>query len=479
MNRSLILGVSTLALLTASPALAQNTASPAQGPTVEALLRLLVQDGVVSQAKADALYAAAAAEPVSPAPPPTTIAAAPPVATQAPALTAASASPAARADIGLEVDWSGGAPEFSGDGFRFKPRGRILADLSTTTDSDFDARNLTATGARAIRLGFEGGVGNNLFYQVEADFSESVVGVTSAYVGWRDRLFGRPVEISLGQRLSERGIEGSTGSDATPFLERNVIGTALVPQKGFFGLGVIGKVYGDNWHLTAQIAGDDLDDDAASRDTLTFMQRGHWNPVKTDTTILHLGAWGFQEQFPANAPIISRNTAIGGRFNDMLRLSSGPLGAPDKGSGYGLELGGVWRSVWAFAEGGFRTLDYRDGVASTRFDALSLSAGWFVTGDKPGYSSRIGAWSQPKVIRSVFDGGSGAVELLTRWESLDYSDAPFGGEGQATTLGANWYLNDFTRLMLNAIFWDIDNASGAYVGQDEGITITARAQVSF
>jgi len=83
------------------------------------------------------------------------------------------------------------------------------------------------------------------------------------------------------------------------------------------------------------------------------------------------------------------------------------------------------------------------------------------------------------VKRSVFDGGSGTVELLTRWESLDYSDAPFGGEGQATTLGANWYLNDFTRLMLNAIFWDIDNASGAYVGQDEGITITARAQVSF
>jgi hypothetical protein len=42
-------------------------------------------------------------------------------------------------------------------------------------------------------------------------------------------------------------------------------------------------------------------------------------------------------------------------------------------------------------------LDYRDGAQSTRFEAFSLSAGWFVTGDKPGYKSWIGAWGQPKV----------------------------------------------------------------------------------
>lgn len=477
MNRLTFAGASMISLLAAAPAFAQTgpvQTAPVQPapdqptPSVQALLRLLVQEGVVSQAKADALYAAAAAESRPPAP----------RTAVAPSIQVVAGSPPPP-EPSLKVDWSGGAPEFSGEGFRFKPRGRALVDVSTTTGSNDDARNLTATGARAIRLGVEGSVRSNLFYQVEADFAESTVGVTSAYVGWRDRLFGRPVELSLGQRLSERGLEGSTGSDATPFLERNVIGTALVPQKGFFGLGAMAKVFGDNWHLTAQIAGDDLDDSAASRDTLTFMQRGHWNPIKTDDLIVHIGAWGFQEQFPATQGSITRNTDIGGRFNGALRLTSGPLGAPDTGSGYGLELGGVWRGLWAFAEGGVRGLDYRDGAPSTRFEAFSLSVGWFITGDKPGYKSRIGAWDQPKVRRPATTGGPGAVELLARWETLDYTDAPLGGQGSATTLGVNWYLNDFTRLMLNGIFWQVDNAAGVNTAKDDGATVTARAQISF
>ena len=74
---------------------------------------------------------------------------------------------------------------------------------------------------------------------------------------------------------------------------------------------------------------------------------------------------------------------------------------------------------------------------------------------------------------------AGAVELLMRWEDVDLGVPMVGGDGGAFTLGANWYLSDFSRLMLNVIRWNTENRSGSYLGEDKGTSIVARAQVSF
>ena len=478
MRRVALLSSTVLCLFAASPALAQASASQ-QGPTVQDLLKLLVEEGVVSQAKADALYEAAAGEaaarqtpqPVSPVPVAGTV---PTPANQNVIVT----TPNSTSQQSLKVDFGKGAPEFSAGEFRFRPRGRILADVSSTSGSDYGDRNITTTGARALRIGMEGAAGK-LFYQIEADFASELTSITSAYVGWRETVLGNPSELTLGVRLSERGIEGSTGSDATPFLERNLVANALTPQSGFFGVGAMAKTFGKNWHATVKITGDDMDDSFQVRDGLTVMERAHWNPIINDNLIIHLGAWGFQERFPNKPKIFNQNTAIGGRFNSNIRVSSGQIGLPDTGQAYGLELGGVYRSFWAFAEAGQRDLDYRDNVASTRFKAGTLSAGWFITGDKPGYSRRIGAWSQPSVLKAVTEGGMGALELLARWECVDFTDAPLGGKGCNRTVGTNWYLTDSARLMFNAIFWDVENFTGSYPTKDDGMTLSIRAQYSF
>ena len=483
MRRVALLSSTVLCLFAASPALAQASAAQ-QGPTVQDLLKLLVEEGVVSQSKADALYEAAAGEAASrQATSPAPMAGPAPVATPAAPATRNAQNvivltPGNTEPQPLKVDFSKGAPEFSSGDFRFRPRGRILADVSSTSGSDYGDRNITTTGARALRIGMEGAAGK-LFYQLEADFASSSTSITSAYVGWRETVFGNPSELTLGVRLSERGIEGSTGSDATPFLERNLVANALAPQSGYFGVGAMAKTYGKNWHATVKITGDDLDDSFQVRDGLTVMERAHWNPIANDDLIVHLGAWGFQERYPDKPRVTSLNTAIGGRFNSNIRVSSGQIGLPDTGQGYGLEFGGVYRNFWAFAEAGQRDIDYRDNMASTRFKAATLSAGWFITGDKPGYSRRIGAWGQPSVLHPVTEGGRGALELLGRWDCVDYTDAPLGGKGCNRTLGTNWYLTDSARLMFNAIFWDVENYTGNYPTKDNGTTLSVRAQYSF
>ncbi|MBW6530235.1 OprO/OprP family phosphate-selective porin [Sphingomonas sp. RRHST34] len=74
---------------------------------------------------------------------------------------------------------------------------------------------------------------------------------------------------------------------------------------------------------------------------------------------------------------------------------------------------------------------------------------------------------------------AGAIELTARYENLDYKDLATGGRRWAATLGANWYLNSFTRIQVNAIHWDTDNRAGAVTGADDGETVSARVAVTF
>lgn len=79
----------------------------------------------------------------------------------------------------------------------------------------------------------------------------------------------------------------------------------------------------------------------------------------------------------------------------------------------------------------------------------------------------------------VIRGGAGAWELKGRYEDVDYAELPAGGTGHAWTLGANWYLNDFSRVMFEAIRWQTRNRSSTGQGRDEGTTFNTRLQVAF
>jgi phosphate-selective porin OprO/OprP len=381
----------------------------------------------------------------------------------------------------IQVEWGQGAPILrSADGYwSFKPRGRILMDVSTTTGSRYDARDITTTGSRALRLGIEGGAGKHFFYQFESDWADNDVDIVTAFMGYRGAVGRYSYDVRVGNLFNDRGFEGGSGSDSTPFLERNTVGTAILPQRGFYGIGAQGRLYGKTWHLSVAATGDDVDGAYGTNDSRTVIVRGHWNPVKTDRTILHVGLWGFDENLSGAARTITRNTVIGGRFNGNLRVSTGAVTGATGDTGYGGELGAMVGSLWVMGEAGRRDARLSGDRADLRTDAWSLSTGFFVTGEKPPYNARTGNFTQPHVKKSVFDGGSGAFELTARYERLDFKGVSTGGDGWAATAGVNWYLNDFTRLMLNGIQWHSNNRAGAFTGGDDGQTISLRAAVSF
>lgn len=380
----------------------------------------------------------------------------------------------------VHVDWSKGTPEFtSGDGrLSFRPRGRILLDWGSTTGSTVAARNLTATQARSLRLGFEGSVGKHLSYLLEGDFADNEIAIKSAYLAWTTRVMGQQAEFALGNRLNDRGLDGSSGTISVPFLERNVVGAGIIPVRGFFGLGAAARLYGDGWHVGVQVSGDDIDNPGTAGDGLTIGARAHWNPVKTARWILHLGTWAFHERLASDVSRPTRSIAIGGFFNDNLRVAPGTFREAREGDGYGVELGTFHKSVWAYGEYGARRLENAAGAATGQ-SAWAVQGGWFVTGETPPYLTRGGVWSRPRVLRPFTSGGGGAIELAARYEAIDFSDNPTAGRGTAATFGINWYLNNFVRLQLNAIDWAVANPTPATIGEDRGQTVIGRVQVAF
>jgi phosphate-selective porin OprO/OprP len=378
------------------------------------------------------------------------------------------------------VDWSRGTPEFaSADGnLTFRPRGRIQVDLGTTTGSDVANRNITATQARSLRLGFEGSVGKHLSYVLEGDFADNEVAIKSAYLAWTTGFLGQQAEFALGNRLNDRGMDGSSGTISVPFLERNVVAQGIIPVRGFFGLGAAARIYGKRWHVGVQVSGDDISNPGTASDGLTVAGRAHWNPVKTADWLVHVGLWGFHEQLADDVTRPTRSIAVGGFYNDNLRIAPGTFVDPRSGDGYGFELGAFHHSLWTYGEYGARRLENRAG-ASTGQSAWAVAGGWFLTGETPPYLARGGVWSRPKVLHPFTSGGSGAIEIAARYEELDYSDNPTAGRGTALTLGGNWYLNNFVRLQLNAIDWTVANPSTAGIVNDHGQSLIGRAQIAF
>lgn len=402
-----------------------------------------------------------------------TPAAATPTAAPAPVQVAARTAPAPSS-----VDWATGLPEWRSPdgGFSFKPRIRVTADLSTTLGSDFASRDLTTTELRGLRLGGQGRIPGGFSYWIEGDIADNSVSVANAFIAYNRKLGGRDLEVSVGQRLNDRGVEGGTAEDQLPFLERSLMVSTLGPERGAYGVGLTSKLTGSQWHASLSVTGDAISD-GTTNDTVTVMGRTHWSVLKSETGFLHLGGWGFVEDLTPATTLASRNLVVASRGNDNLRLSSGTYADPKGASGFGLEFGGVHRAFWAMAEGGKRVV--RTAGRDFDQDAFSLSTGFFLTGETPPLSTRTGTWARPKVANPLGVDGYGAVEVVGRYDTADFTDSLTGGKGETWLLGVNWYPTNNTRVSAHWSAWSVDNRTGLFAGDDKGDTATVRVQTAF
>lgn len=103
---------------------------------------------------------------------------------------------------------------------------------------------------------------------------------------------------------------------------------------------------------------------------------------------------------------------------------------------------------------------------TVRFPGLYVTAGYFLTGEHRPYLRKAGAIDRIKVLRNLgkhdeCGTGWGAWELAARYSSLNLDSRDIqGGRLQDMTLGANWYLNSYSKIQFNYIRAFLDGATG-------------------
>ena len=193
-----------------------------------------------------------------------------------------------------------------------------------------------------MRLGGEGRA-QQLSWVLEADFADNNPEVMSAYVTWSGHIKKRLFDLTAGNKFNDRSFDGITGSAKTVFLDRDLVATAILPVKGWYGLGVASKIFGKNWHLAAQISGDNVNSTNMTqnlRDDLTYTVRAHWILWRNENALVHLGAWGFYEDVKPT-PDFKQNIRLLARTNNSFsaRLNTLPIAHSAAG---GLEVFGIY-----------------------------------------------------------------------------------------------------------------------------------------
>lgn len=397
----------------------------------------------------------------------------------------------------LNVGWKG-APEFTNDDAQFKVRGRILIDY---VNEDIDRAVGVDSEASAIRgrqvfLGVEGRINSQFAYKAEGG------AVNGGAWSWDDVVIEyKPndfTSIMVGN-IKVVSLENMTSTRFISFLDR---GPYADLTDASYTLGVVGRVNGQNWTMTAGVNGASINDadvtapasgtgktDANER--IQFALRGTFAPIDTDTDRMHLGLWaryrdsnseGFVYQVRPNTNYGSRFTTTGSQaYGDTDLTLAAEFAYIHNNFSIQAEYADI--SVEGIDEGVLTPLANRRADADFTTGYAFIS--WFPTGEMRQYDPKKGEFGRQKVLNPVTAGGMGALELLARYEFADISDARTStggflsqaGEYTSWTVGATYYPFSYVRLMANYTQGQNDNPG---IAQDVDTNVfQMRAQIDF
>jgi len=334
------------------------------------------------------------------------------------AATALLSAPVANAEVTISTK---GGLKVSSDDYKFQFGGRIMYDYDKTetngetTKDEFDLRRGRVFAA--------GNIATN--WKFKTQFNTNGDGVEDLYLrytGW-----GKGANVTIGNQKVPFMLEELTSSKDISVLERGALTEAFAIGRAE-SIQLHGALAG-NQTYAASLFFDDVNEEETGEES-GFAARYTIAPVKSDTSVLHLGI----------------------AYRDI-----------EDDSALGLELGA--------AAGPFHfQAEYVDGEAGdVDVDGYYAQVGYILTGESRPYKGG-------KFKRVKPSGSAGAWELVARYTDGfgKYSDVGLSStDGSATTIGVNWYAHKNVKLGINYMDGEED-ASG-----EEGDELRVRFQLTF
>ena len=203
--------------------------------------------------------------------------------------------------------------------------GRINADAIFVNQSSRNQQTFgivdNAVGFRRARLGAEGEVGANVYWQAEFDFAGGNIAFRNVFIGLKDIPIVRRLQV--GHMCEPFSLEGAQSSNSLPFVERSAV-YELDPQRNW---GVLALSYSDNEKATCQFGvfrsgtSNNTGDDISNLNDLAYDVRVTALPFYAGDgeRLVHIGA-AFSERFPANGEVVVGT----GPQNSLLQFTDAP-----------------------------------------------------------------------------------------------------------------------------------------------------------
>jgi len=393
--------------------------------------------------------------------------------------------------------------------------GRIQADYRNF-DPDVDGADTFSL--RRARLG-----GTMTFYKdyvarIEGEYSG---GSTTLTYGYFDINKFKQARLRIGQFKPLYGLERSTSSNLTDFLERSM-GDSLLGSTYDRGVMVYGSPLTGVSYSVAYLNGTGTtDENNASNDSKDLTVRLTGNIAEMAAwkdAVVHVGGWwangdeGSRRQASFIPTVQSEGRGV--QFFSTICVTAACDGTATTASAFkdnvertrgGAELALAYGPVKLQSEYirvGFDAPTYNRDI-ETWYAALM----WNVTGEPFAAMYKEGVFGRLKPMNNFGGSGWGALQLGVRYSKFDASDfkttnaAGTGvlgvttsetadglvvatNEADAWTLGANWILNPNTRVMLNWVHTTFDTPITVRVNRqasafDNEDALTMRAQFDF
>ena len=102
------------------------------------------------------------------------------------------------------------------------------------------------------------------------------------------------------------------------------------------------------------------------------------------------------------------------------------------------------------------------------FGGYHITGSWIVSGEMRSYQKRNGLFDRVRVAKGVNSGGWGALELTTRWSSLNLTDQTVqGGKMNTLSAGLNWWPGAGVEVNVNYRYTTLDKYNE--LGHNHGI----------
>lgn len=281
----------------------------------------------------------------------------------------------------------------------------------------------------------------------------------------------------IGNLKEPIGLEWQTSSKNTTFMER-ALPTALLPP---YHMGFAANTHGKSWSLTGGLFGDRLYDGISEGNGWGTGARISYSPLHKKSLTLHFGLSGSYRERGLQSSNLNFSARPEANVANVRFIDTNSIRSVTDYKLMGLEFAAL-HGPFSIQSEYLRTfINRNNGRDDLQFDGWYTYGSWFMTGESRKYNPKSGKFGhiKPKHKFDLNNGGLGAIEVAARYSEVNLNDQRIsGGRESDVTLGVNWYLNSYIRLMANYVFVQTDNNTlGIRGGSEQPEIVELRAQV--